>query len=595
MFRFSTARAAGWPSTKTASFAPRLRQDALRSGLIWQEILRIAASLELGAGSVARPLGYYWDGELSSFVQIHEWIDAKPVTYTADDQLLLRWLGRSRERPDSEMQRKKHFMDDLVALCHRIGAVGLARQFEWYTFVSQANVLTRRDPARGEFVAVDCCPGLAVPFFLPLSPAHAKIIWLGLKRGRLAHFDEVDLSRLDAYVTDHAETFRPIAGLIQQLKECDPRYRSSLPDVWHTRTRLLRDATFRRQIKGAMVQDWRRLGSIYDQQAERLAQSRWYWLGLAMDNLPVVGHWLLGLIGNAGYWQHIVQFTTQRIYRHQTLQAQRANDLLEWAGDRTSTERARALAASIPRYLLDKLALSWLPACLHRLMTDAQARRQLVQSAIILPMNQAYRRDWLIHLIEEQHTRGIITDQQAQQLGAQVAEPHMQGFIRDLGLTLGVEIIAKLVYIVLAIYGLSTQNLFPFVVAAFGPLPPSGILRAVYVSIQLACDLPRIIRHRDNKLLLTRMLGFVCAPWRAIGNLFAPIEMFAYYNDMSLLLADRFVSQMVDATPVFGGRGKLLEWWAFNLTYNLPLSLRRIVLMTWPDLSPSLPPVRHTR
>jgi len=198
-------------------------------------------------------------------------------------------------------------------------------------------------------------------------------------------------------------------------------------------------------------------------------------------------------------------------------------------------------------------------------------------------------------LIEEQHIRGIITDQQAQQLGAQVAESHMQGFIRDLGLTLGVEIVAKLVYIALAIYGLSAQNLFPFVVAAFGPLPPSGILRAVYVSIQLLCDLPHILRDRDGKLLLVRVLGLVCAPWRAIGNLFAPIEMFAYYNDMSLLLADRFVSQMVDATPVFGGRGKLLEWWAFNLTYNLPLSLRRIVLMAWPDLSPSLPPVRHTR
>jgi len=108
-----------------------------------------------------------------------------------------------------------------------------------------------------------------------------------------------------------------------------------------------------------------------------------------MDNLPVVGHWLLGLLSNEQYRRHIAKFTTQRIYRYQTLQAQRANDLLEWAGDRISNERAKALAASMPLYLLDKLTLSWLPARLHRLMTDAQARRQLVQSALVHPSGSA--------------------------------------------------------------------------------------------------------------------------------------------------------------------------------------------------------------
>ena len=43
------------------SFAPRSREAALRSGLIWQEILRLAAEAEFGAACIPQPLGYYWE------------------------------------------------------------------------------------------------------------------------------------------------------------------------------------------------------------------------------------------------------------------------------------------------------------------------------------------------------------------------------------------------------------------------------------------------------------------------------------------------------------------------------------------------------
>jgi len=47
---------------------------------------------------------------------------------------------------------------------------------------------------------------------------------------------------------------------------------------------------------------------------------------------------------------------------------------------------------------------------------------------------------------------------------------------------------------------------------------------------------------------------------------------------MSLVLGDYLVSKMVEAIPVFGGRGKLLEYWMFHLTYNLPLAVKRAIL-----------------
>ena len=64
--------------------------------------------------------------------------------------------------------------------------------------------------------------------------------------------------------------------------------------------------------------------------------------------------------------------------------------------------------------------------------------------------------------------------------------------------------------------------------------------------------------------------------------------MFAFYNDMSLLLGDYFVSKMVDAIPVFGGEGKLIENWAFQTAYNLPLSIRRVITEMMPKRALSI-------
>ena len=100
------------------------------------------------------------------------------------------------------------------------------------------------------------------------------------------------------------------------------------------------------------------------------------------------------------------------------------------------------------------------------------------------------------------------------------------------------------------------------------------MVRATYVLAQLAFDAPHIARHRDRRLLLSRVLGLIAAPWRVLGNLFAPLEMFAYYNDMSLLLGDYHISRLAAKVPVFGGRGKLLEYGVFNAIYNVPLSVR---------------------
>jgi hypothetical protein len=563
------------------SYAPRLREEALRTGLTWQLLLRVAARLDFGSDStIARPLGYFWDETLRSFAEIHEWVDGRFARYEADDSLLQRFYRREPVPSSSEMGRKKRFMGELARLCREIGAQGMARQFEWYTFVSQANVLTRcpaPDPV--EFCAVDCRPGLAVPFFLPLSPVHARMILTGLLRGRLAHFDEVDFEKLDRYIQIHAPDFEPIAGLIQHLKADDDRYRSGLPDLWQAGSRNIRSRW--REIKTAAINDRLRLGHISEAWAGRLKAARaGFALFLLLDKLPILGTPSLRLVFDEDYREHLRLSFSDPAYFKDVFAARQAADLFDWydAG-RISLGRCEKISRSTWPYLLDKFLLSWLLVGAHRLLTDASELARRFQSWFVRPirlmLDRVERERWLTEILQEQVERGLWVEEQARQMSLQIKEPRLQGFIRDLGFTLGLEVLTKFLYLGLAAYGFASRNFLPFSLAVLSPIPPSGVVRSGYVFAQILADLPRILRDSDKKLAITRVIGLITAPWRGFGNLFALVEMFAYYNELSLLLGNVFAARMVAAIPVMGGPGKLLEYWAFQAAYNLPLSFRR--------------------
>lgn len=572
------------------SYTPRLREPAVRSGLIWQELLRVAAEIEFGlASAVARPLGYYWDFEQGSYVEVHEWVEGKPVCYEADDEI---FLGRNRGvdiPPQTEMARKKRFMQAMVKLCNQIGAVGLARQYEWYTLVSQANVLSRAKPDDGgpEFTGIDFRPGLAVPFFLPLSPVHLRMAFHGIRRGIFVHFDEVEFGRLESFVAEHGKAHPSLPVLYRQLKQDDQRYRSALPNLWHAGFRRISNPEIRGAVASGLIEDWCRLDKITSDIALRLQRNSlgfllFYLLGL----LPLAGSFFQRILGSTQYRRHLKNLILDRVYFGEVFAAKKSYDLLAWFDDaRISEQHLEKLARSNILYCFDKVMFSWFPVRLHRLASDGQAFRRYLFDLIVHPIRllvkDDYRKAWLTQIIRWQHEKGILTASQMNELLEQVTEARMQAFIRDLGFTIGLEIFSKLVYAVLAAYGFSSGNFVPFAIAVLGPVPPSGIVRTGYVFFLLVWEMPGMIRQRGNKLFLTRALGLLIAPWRVLGNFFAPFEMFVYYHDLSLLLADYYVSRMVGAIPVLGGRGQLLEYWAFQLVFNVPLSLRKQVLARW--------------
>lgn len=590
------------------AFAPRLREEAVQSGLLWQVFLRSAAEAEFGRpGAVAQPYGYFWDPVLASYVEVHEWVEGRPVRYEPDETLLAGWFRRSRLAPDTEMACKKRFMDALAGLCRRLGAMGLARQYDWYTLVSQSNVLTVDLPdeevletasgldAAGDLlaggnpsgktylVAVDCRPGLAIPFFLPISPAHARIILEGLWRGVLVHYDEVDFSRLMAYLGAHPdlEGLRP---LVDRLAQVDATYRAGLPDLWHTRTRLLRDAAFRGVVCRAAAQDWERSGLVPPGAAAGLAHHPRALMGLwLLACLPLIGHWLVRLLAHLGYRRHLHALLARPVYRRAALACWRERDLPAWLADeRIPPARARRLETSLASYAAEKLLLAPWPAGLHRLLVDPSARRALLQRRLLQPLSllvsQPARLRWLEGILAEQRERGVIPPDKAHALLGQLNEPRMQGFIRDLGLATGLDIFSRLVYLVLGLYGLSTGDFLPLGLAALSPISPSGVLRFFYVLARLVIELPANLLRRDPghspwRLILARLVALLASPWRWFGNLFPLLEISAVYTRLAFVLAEYYAVRIADSVPIYGGPGKLLEYWVFQVSFNLPLSL----------------------
>jgi hypothetical protein len=571
-----------------ASYAARLEESALRAGLIWQQILRQAVQVELGDRlSVACPLGYFWDSSMGSYVEVHQWIASRASAYQVGAAFFLPDHALQSDKNLTEMEQKRHIMARLVDLCHRIGAHGLARQYEWYTLVSQANVLTLEDSPAGapKFAVVDCRPGLAVPFFLPLSPAHFRIILKGLRAGLLVHFDRCDLAQLDAWLADHPHVAEGLGPLADRLRIDDESYRAGLPDLWQRRLGFWSDRSVRTKVRIGRLQVWRRLGLLSPRSAKRLKTSEGLFLAaLLLDNLPLLGPRLLGWLGSSVHRRHLSALVRDPSYRKRAIYAGRCVDLEDWLTvGRIPIERIHHLVASSTNYLVEKFTLGWLPAGFHRLLVDPPQRRRFIQERLLLPFDLCFRASkrgkWLCDVVEKQRLKGLVSKEKAVELCAQAGEPRLQGFVRDLGFSLGLELFSKLVYLSLAIYGFSSGDFLLLGLALLGPVPPSGVARGLYSLARLCWRLPGIIRQGDRRELASLCLGLAVAPWRFIGNLFAPLEMLFYYRRLSLLLADHFISQMVRGIPVFGGEGKLLEYWAFQATFNLPLSLYRRIFL----------------
>jgi hypothetical protein len=260
-----------------APFALQSLAAAGRSQALWQKFIKRAARIEFGRDdAVVDILATLLDSRLGSYGEISEWVDGRMWRFEVDDDLDARraWkVGAPDEGVGSpEYRTKREFMARLVRLMHRMGAIELARQYEWWSLKSQPNAMKRTagdpDPEAG-LVAVDFRAGMALMPFLPQCPSDIKLILQGVGRGRLVQFDKGDIPKLEAFVDDQAADFADLRGALDELKHEDRAYRNSLIDLTFHHFKLF-GRRLRRAVLNGFRESWRVRNMTDESSAARL-------------------------------------------------------------------------------------------------------------------------------------------------------------------------------------------------------------------------------------------------------------------------------------------------------------------------------------
>jgi len=571
-------------------FQPQVNPSAAQAGALWQKFIRRAAGIRLGdEKAVVDIYATLVDPCLGSCGELSEWVEGRTWRLEVDEHmdLLKQWSrGRqvdSRKLGSPEYRAKYEFMHRFVELLHEVGAHEFARQYEWSTWKSQPNCLKRRetegDPAAG-LVAVDFRPGLVLLPFLPMSPGDFKLIGQGLKRGSLVQFDRGDLGKLERFVAAHRHEFADMQPLLEELREQERIYRESLPDITHHHFRLFSTRLWS-GILGSFVTGWRIQNLIDAEHEARLRSSRplclfFYGLGL----IPLLGRFVGRVWGQPHWREHYRQMITRWDYLCRAVRGKCIEQIIGWhRSGRVEDHRALQLAQQPWRCLLH-LLLSWLPAGLHRFLTDWQYAwdrlHYLVWRPVRLYFDAALRAQWLRDMVTEGREEHLLTDEDAQVILSQIEEPFIQKYLQSLAVHVCTVPVTQIVSVTIALIYILTHPELPraqayamgagiFALFQVVPISPGSLLRGLYVLYLVLKER----NFRDYNIAL--LLGF----FKYIGYLAFPIQMAYRYPTLARFMAGHWATGAVHAVPVFGERGALLEHRVFGWFYNWPLTIRR--------------------
>ena len=572
-------------------FSAQLLPEAVRTGVLWQKVIRRAAALRFGdPEAVCDTHATFFDAELGSYGEINEWIEGRIWAFEADDRLPARWQfsgapGAGHNSP--EYVHKKLFMRRLVELLGEMGAPELARQYEWGTCKSQPNVLKRLaaegSPEAG-LTAVDFRAGLTLLCFLPMSPADVFLILRGLVRGRLVQFDRCDTRRLRRFVDAHGG-FEDLEPALAELERQDAAYRAAQPDLTRHLLRLLWDRGLRRSIRAATITAWRSRGLLDAAHEARLRDRRAPFAGLYLISLlPVLGGRIVGWWGNARRRRHLRSCLTSAGYLARALRGARIEALIGWdRARRVAARRALGLARRPLRFWAERLALGWLPPSWHRFAAEpAWAWQRLRQSfgyALRFLRRPEFRQQVLLDQVRMGRQEGMLSDAEAARIESQISDPFIQKYLRCLAVHLCTVPVTQVVMVLVgagvAIYCLVYRQLswpesMGYAAAAAAaiqllPISPGSITRGVFVLFLM-------VRERDlRNYWVAAPISFL----HVVGYLAFPLQMVTHNPALARFLAGRWARRLANVVPVFGERGALFEHATFDLCFNLPISLAR--------------------
>ena len=572
-------------------FQLQVNPTAARAGALWQKFIRRGAKIRFGdEKAVVNIHATFVDHTLGSCGELSEWVDGRTWRLEVDDRLdwLKQWRkGKVKKYADlgsPEYRTKYEFMHEFVALLHDMGGHEFARQYEWGTCKSQPNCLKRRsaedDPCDG-LVAVDFRAGLALLPFLPMSPGDFQLIISGMKRGSLVQFDRGSTEQLEQFIAGHGSKFADMQEMLTDLKACEAIYRNSVPDITHNHFRLLFSRRLWSTILDSAVTGWHVRNLIDDDRTRRLRRSALQTLlFMIIGFLPFIGKIFRRIVGRPDWRKHYQKMLSSWDYFKKAVKSRGIEMAIDWHRDaRIDGPGVLKVVDSFP-LLMMHLPLSFLPAGLHRLLTDrVYAKEKLIYlfvRPIRLYFNSELREQWLRDMVDEGRDRHILDDEDAQIILSQIGEPFIQKYLKSLAVHVCTLPVTQVVSVIVAIIyvlmhpdmpriqswgiGLGIVALFQVV-----PVSPGSLVRGLYV-------LFLVIKERNFKdYNIAVFLGF----FKYIGYLAFPIQMAYRYPVLARFMAGYWANETVHVIPVFGESGALLELGVFRLFYNWPLTLWR--------------------
>ena len=573
------------------AFSAQVNLAAARSGALWQTLIRRGARIRFGRGdAISETYATFWDQGLRCFGEVGEWVEGRQWRFELDSHYFKRYRTETPQEGQEpqiigppEFLAKRDFMRRLVELLHDMGAPELARQYEWWTMKSQPNVLKRTDAGTGPghgLSAIDFRAGLALLPFLPMSPVDLLLILKGIGRGSWVQFDRGDLAKLEAFIQEHPAEFADLQDAVEELRQVEPAYRRSLPDVTHQGFRLLCDSRLRQNVVDGTVNAWTANEHVDDAHAQRLRQGRLrFMLFWCMGAIPLLGKHLRRLCGHDRFRLHVRKCLTSFRYLWQTLAVLRTEVLIEWHRDgRVSDARALVFARAPVRFWTHRILFGLLPAKWHRFLTDGPYAWECLRFAVTYPLrllfDPAFRERWLSEQVHEGHAQGMLSDAEASEILDRLKDPYIQRYLKCCAVHVCTLPVTQVVSVLVALYvairfGKTWDESLAYagaVLVAFQvvPISPGSIVRGVYAVYVM-------LSERDfRRYRIAVLISF----WKYIGYLGFPIQMVAEYPALARFMAGRWATQAVHIIPVFGERGALLEHTAFDLFFNVPLTLR---------------------
>lgn len=570
-------------------FSPQVNPAAARAGALWQKLIRQGAKLRLGSEkAIVDIYATFVDPVIGSCGEISEWVNGRMWRFEVDDNLQARRKGKGRNKEECigspEYITKRRFMLRLVQLMHEMGAVELARQYEWWTCKSQPNALKRleSDPNSTEgLVAVDFRAGLALLPFLPMCPADFKLILQGILRGSLVQFDRGDIEKLQGFVKNHKEIFVGMSEAVQELKEAEISYRNSLPDIAHHHIKLIYSPKLWISILKNYTQSLNIRNIIDDKTSKKLQQHKILALLFCLLGLiPFLGNFLRRLLGRPDYRHHYRRSFTSLDYLRRTVKSRIAETLIRWhRKGRIDVGRTKKLVAHPLRFFAH-LPFSLLPAKIHRFFTDRQFFMQSLDYIFARPIRLYFkaeaREQWLRQMISQGQKNGMLTKDEATHITSQIKEPFIQKYLKCLAVHVCTVPVTQIVSVLIAIIYIKVHPELSWQEASLHagiilglfqvtPISPGSIARGLYVTAL-------VLKERSLK---NYNIAFYLSFLKYIGYLAFPIQMAYRYPDIARFMAGHWATGVVHIVPIFGERGALLEHAVFDVFYNYPLSIRR--------------------